>query len=178
MLRGDGALLVVTRRGVRMAGPPVSAPASPDPTSWAHGCAWAWTAAWLTVRGAAWRGPREVLADPAMSGTLQWNTGERLGRAGHRPDLAVAIAEGVVAVEVELQRKATSRLTAILAMYDRRIASGELAGLVYVCGGEAMGERVRGLAADAGIPARALRIELAGQARAEAESATAARRSA
>ena len=63
MLRGDGSLLVATRRGVRMTGLAVSAPAAPEPTWWAHDCACAWTAAWLTVRGAQeWQGPREVLA--------------------------------------------------------------------------------------------------------------------
>src|SRR5450755_3993702 len=40
MIRGQGSLLAATRRGVRMSGLPVSAPAAPDPASWAHdsGC--------------------------------------------------------------------------------------------------------------------------------------------
>jgi len=52
MIRGQGSLLAATRRGVRMAGLPVSAPAAPDPASWAHDSGCAWTAAWLGARGA------------------------------------------------------------------------------------------------------------------------------
>ncbi len=76
MLRGDGSLLVATRRGVRMTGLAVSAPAAPEPTWWAHDCACAWTAAWLTVRGAQeWQGPREVLSDPRLKRTVYWSSG-------------------------------------------------------------------------------------------------------
>jgi hypothetical protein len=37
--------------------PSVSAESAPAPTWWAHDCACAWTAAWLTLRGRDWRGP-------------------------------------------------------------------------------------------------------------------------
>jgi hypothetical protein len=161
MLRGDGSLLIATRRGVRMTGVPVSAPAPPEPTWWAHDCACAWTAAWLTVRGAKeWQGPREVLTDPRLKRTVQWSTRGGLRRAGHRPDLTVRARTGLVAIEVELERKSISRMEAILTMYRRWIAERELGGVAYVCGSDARAERVGDLAAQLGIPPGALRIEL------------------
>jgi hypothetical protein len=170
MFRGDGSLLVATRRGVRMTGLAVSAPAPPEPTWWAHDCACAWTAAWLTVRGAReWSGPREVLANPELKGTVVWSSRVSLRRSGHRPDLAVCTRVGLAAVEVELQRKDTSRMEGILSMYRGRIDAGKLAGVVYVCGSDARADRVYELANKVGIPARALRIELLSDVREEAE---------
>ena len=170
MFRGDGSLLVATRRGVRMTGLAVSAPAPPEPTLWAHDCACAWTAAWLTVRGARdWSGPRDVLADPDLKGTVVWSTRVSLRRSGHRPDLAVRAPAGLMAVEVELQRKNTSRMGGILSMYRSWIDAGKLAGVVYVCGSDARAGRVYELANKAGIKGRTLRIELLSDVREEAE---------
>jgi hypothetical protein len=161
MLRGDGSLLIATRRGVRMTGLAVSAPAPPEPTAWAHDRACAWTAAWLTVRGAQeWQGPREVLSDPRLKRTVQWSTRMSLRRAGHRPDLTVSARAGLVPIEVELERKSTSRLEAILTMYRRWIAERDIAGVAYICGSQARAERVRDLAAHVEIPSGGLRIEL------------------
>lgn len=169
MIRGEGLLLVATRRGVRMSGLRLTAPAEPEPVSWAHDCACAWTAAWLTIRGARdWRGPREVLVDPELKGKLLWSTRVKLQSSGHRPDLAVRIPAGLVAVEVELQRKATNRMHAILSMYRDWIENGKLAGLVYVCGSETGAERVHELAEQAGIAAGDRRIELLSMIRAQA----------
>ena len=100
MTSGKGSLLVATRRGVRMSGLAVGAAATPAPTWWDHDCACAWTAAWLSVRGREWRGPREVLADPQLKGELEWLTGTGWRRSGHRPDLAVVMESGTVAIEV------------------------------------------------------------------------------
>ena len=61
MLRGEGSLFFATRNGVRMLGVPLIGCATPAPTWWAHDVACAWTAAWLTVRGRAFLGPRELL---------------------------------------------------------------------------------------------------------------------
>ena len=55
-----------------------------------------------------------MLADPRLKGELEWLTGNGWRRRGHRPDLAVVMATGTVAIEVELQRKADNRLRAIL----------------------------------------------------------------
>jgi hypothetical protein len=50
-----------------------------------------------------------VLADPELKGTVVWSTRMSLRRSGHRPDLAVFTRLGLAVVEVELQRKDTSR---------------------------------------------------------------------
>src|SRR5438270_10606752 len=51
MTRGQGSLFLATRTGVRMTAIPLRAASTPAPTWWAHHCACAWAAAWLTVRG-------------------------------------------------------------------------------------------------------------------------------
>jgi hypothetical protein len=135
----------------------------------AHDRACAWTAAWFTVRVAEeWQGPREVLIDPELKRVVQWSSRVGLRRAGHRPDLTVRASAGLVAVEVELERKSTSRLEAILTMYRRWVAEREIGGVAYVCG-EARADRVREVAGQVGIPARALRIELLNVVREEAQ---------
>jgi hypothetical protein len=101
-----------------------------------------------------------VLTDPRLKRTVQWSTRVGLRRAGHRPDLAVRARAGLVAIEVELERKSISRLQAILTMYRRWIAERDIGGVAYVCGSDARAERVHDLAAQVGIPAGRLRIEL------------------
>jgi len=160
MTRGLGSLLVATDRGIRVAELALSAAPRPTPTWWAHDCACAWTAAWLTVRRAEWRGPREVLADPRLTGKLEWQTRTGWRRSAHRPDLTIAIPDGQVMVEVELQRKDTKRLAAILSMYRSWMDESRIAGVVYVCGSEPRADRVRAVSLEAGLPARATRIEL------------------
>ena len=118
-------------------------PAAPAPTWWAHDCACAWTAAWLSVRGREWRGPREVLADPRLKGELEWLTGTAGGASGHRPDLAVVMPTGMVAIEVELQRKADKRLRAILGLYGQWLTERQITGLIYVCRDDAVAKRIR-----------------------------------
>jgi hypothetical protein len=159
MTRGQGSLLVATRRGVRMSGIEVSAAAAPAPTWWAHNCACAWTAAWLSVRGRDWRGPREVLADPELRGKLEWRTGTGMRRSGHRPDLTVLIPAGTVAVEVEVARKSSKRLRAVLSLYRRWLAEERITGVIYVCGDPSAAERIGKVAHETGLPADALRTE-------------------
>jgi hypothetical protein len=168
MTRGQGSLLVATRRGVRMSGLAVGAPAAPAPTWWAHDCACAWTAAWLSVRGRDWRGPREVLAAPGLKGELEWLTGHGWRRSGHRPDLAVVMSNGMVAIEVELQRKATNRLRAVLGLYGSWLAQRRITGLIYVCRDEAVADRVREFGVQTGLPDGALRVELLSAVQAQA----------
>ena len=169
MTRGQGSLLVATRRGVRMSGLGVSAPAAPAPTWWAHDCACAWTAAWLATRGREWRGPREVLTDPRLKGELEWVTGNGRRRSGHRPDLAVVMPTGIVAIEVELQRKADNRLRAILGLYGQWLSERRITGLIYVCRDEAGSERIRESGIAAGLPDGALRVELLSTVQAQAQ---------
>jgi hypothetical protein len=143
MTRGHGSLLVATERGIRVAELTLSAAPRPTPTWWAHDCACAWTAAWLTVRGADWRGPRQVLADPGLTGRIEWQTRNGWRDATHRPDLALAIHDGQVVVEVELQRKDTKRLAAILSMYRKWLDERRIIGVVYVCASQHLAHRVR-----------------------------------
>ena len=168
MTRGRGSLLVATRRGVRMSGLGVGAAAAPAPTWWDHDCACAWTAAWLSVRGREWRGPREVLAEPELKGELEWLTGTGWRRSGHRPDLAVVMGTGTVAIEVELQRKADKRLRAILGLYARWLTERRITGLIYVCRDDAVAKRIRELGPAVGLPDGALRLELLSTVQAEA----------
>lgn len=168
MTRGDGSLFLATRRGVRVCGVDVTACAAPAATWWAHDCACAWTAAWLTARNADWHGPREVLRDQSLSGKLEWQTRSGWRRATHRPDLTLTIPAGQVAIEVELQRKADKRLDAILAMYRRWLGESRVAGVVYVCGSQSLADRIRNHAVAAGVPSRATRIELLDSVRTEA----------
>jgi hypothetical protein len=168
MMRGDGSLLAPTRRGVLVAGLPVTAPAEPHPAMWAHDCACAWTAAWLSVRGRDWLGPREILIDPEWKRKVKWRTGHGLRRATHRPDLGVEIPAGRVALEVELQRKANYRLEGILDMYNDWVTFDELAGVIYVCRDENLAERIAAFAEHVGLPKRSLRTLLLDHIREEA----------
>jgi hypothetical protein len=160
MTRGWGSLLVATRRWVRMCELPLSPAPAPAPTSWAHDCACAWTAAWLSVRGRDWRGQREVLTDAELKGEIEWRTRAGTRRAGHRPDLAVRIPAGLVAVEVELERKAGNRLGAILSLYARWLAEDRLTGVIYVCADQTRAESITAAAAHAELPDDGLRAEL------------------
>jgi hypothetical protein len=168
MTRGSGHLVVATRRGVQVSGLGVSAPSPPSAPWWAHDCACAWTAAWLSVRGRDWHGPREVLGDADLAGEIEWRTGSGLRRAGHRPDLAVVIPDGTVAIEAELERKSNNRLGAILSLYSRWIREERLAGVMYVCADQRLAERVSAYGSEVGIREGALRTLLVEQVRQEA----------
>ena len=78
-----------------------------------------------------------MLGDAVLQGEIQWRTGAGTRRAGHRPDLAVHIPAGVVAVEVELQRKDNARLSAILSLSGRWLVEDRITGVIYVCADEA-----------------------------------------
>jgi hypothetical protein len=171
MIRGQGSLLAATRRGVRMSGLPASAPAAPDPASWAHDSGCAWTAAWLGARGAReWRGPREVLIDPDLNRTVVWSTRSSLRRSGHRPDLML---HALLAVEVELQRKSASRMVGIASMYRAWMSEGGIAGVLYVCANARLADHVLAHVAQAGIPhGHGLWIELLEDVREQARGGT------
>ena len=166
MTVGRGSLLVATRAGVRMTGLDVAAARRPAPTWWAHLEACAWAAAWLTVRGRELQGCREVDADPSWRGEIRWRDGRGQHRVGHRPDLAWCTDGGRVAIEVELARKATARLEAILGLHARWRAGGQTGGVIYVCADQCGCERVRelgagrGLTTDRGGGLRVERLEL------------------
>ena len=171
MTRGRGSLLVANHRGVRVAELALTAAPDPAPVWWAHHCACAWTAAWLTTGGAPWAGPREILADPSLTGTLEWQTRTGCRRAAHRPDLTLTVPEGRVIVEVELQRKADNRLAAILSMYRQWLDGSRIVGVVYVCDNANLAERIRSRTLAAGLPASATRVELLDTIHAQATGA-------
>jgi hypothetical protein len=117
---------------------------------------------WVTVmlRSRDWKGPREVLADPELKGKVFWNTRVKLRSTGHRPDLAVGGARGLIPIEVELQRKDTSRTEGILVMYRGWITERKIRGVAYVCGNQSIAGRIDELAQGVGIPKEARRIDL------------------
>jgi hypothetical protein len=161
-VRGDGSLVVITRRGVCQTGLEVAAPRTPAPTWWAHLHACAWAAAWLTARGRAMQGPREVAVDDSWTGELRWRDARGQRKAHHRPDLAWLVEGQRVAVEVELQRKSTPRLEAILALHQRWRSSGHTGGVIYICGDHEIRDRTVRVAAAHDLktgPGGGLRVE-------------------
>jgi hypothetical protein len=175
MTRGDGSLLLVTPGGVdRVRGTARAPSRPPSPTWWSHHVACAWTAAWFTVRGRAIQGPAEIDADDSWRGELSWRDGRGPHQVGHRPDLAWLPDGGRVAVEVELARKATPRLEAVLDLHAAWRADGRSAGVIYVCADELMRDRVVKLAADRGLSRErggGLRAELLDEVQRQAREA-------
>ena len=174
MARGDGSLLIATKRGVLVSGLYVAASSEPRPTWWAHHCACAWTAAWFTAGGSEWQGPREVLADPGLRVELEWEEhsnwrqGSGWRSAGHRPDLTTVSNVGLTLVEVDLPAKSSKRRIAVLKRYRDRISEGRIGGVLYVCATEAGRERIENGADSAYFNTRRLRTMLIGTVRARA----------
>ena len=178
MRRGDGSLIVLTRRGAVEAGyPPGRALRSLAPTTWAHSSACAWASAWLELRGHTWWSEREIAQDPFWRREVRY--GDRRGsvRVTHRPDLGVRVAGRPAAIEVELQRKVRARLVGILRMYAQA-SGGEdaaLGGVLYVTSREDVADAVRRAAADGGLRAPALSFRTLQEVIAQARSAAAQR---
>jgi hypothetical protein len=162
MAYGEGSLLTVTRLGVIRSGAQVTTPPLPAPTWWAHHSACAWVAAWLTARGRAMQGPREIDVDDTWRGEISWQ--DNRGRHGvhHRPDLAWVTESTRVAIEVELSRKSNARLAAIVSLHARWRADRNTAGVLYVCRDQAGCDRIIEAAAAHGLHAEGrggLRVE-------------------
>lgn len=106
-VRGEGSLIWATRAGIPVCGAQaVAINNDPEPISWAHYDASAWTCAWLTARGRAMIAPREMLLRPEWRGQVEWREHYEPRKRGHRPDLAVRLSNGgVLPVEVELTDK-------------------------------------------------------------------------
>jgi hypothetical protein len=134
MVRGEGSLFFATRRGVdflRLAVPPATTPA---PTWWAHDTACAWLAAWYSVRGRSFLGPRELLNSRKWLGALEWMDRDSFKQSGHRPDLVGYGPVGTVAFEVELAPKSKPRLDAIMCLHQDWLLAGQSKRVVYICG--------------------------------------------
>lgn len=93
-----------------------------------HARAVSWVAALATLREHAWVSDLEARSRPEWLVPVVWAS----RRAQHRPDLGIELRGARVAVEVEQSAKAPRRLDAILAGYEHALASGTLAGLIYV----------------------------------------------
>ncbi|MGZ4219420.1 MAG: hypothetical protein ACXVHB_28320 [Solirubrobacteraceae bacterium] len=134
--RGEGSLFFATRKGVGMLGVALIGCTTPAPTSWAHDVACAWTAAWMTVRGRRFLGPRELLVDSQWSGRLELVHRISGRHLGHRPDFIGIVDDHRIALEVELAPKSRQRLDAILRLQRSWLAVRKTTGIVYVCGNE------------------------------------------
>lgn len=148
---GEGSLLVVTRDGIGRAGVPVAPARVPAPTWWAQMRACAWTAAWLTRRGQLALGPCELADEDIWRGELRWRDRSGWRSSGHRPDLLREVDEVPVAVEVELARKSTARLSAVLELQALWRSQGKTGGVTYVCANKLVCERVQRIAARHGL---------------------------
>jgi hypothetical protein len=178
MRRGDGSLIVLTRRGAVEAGyAPGRALRSLAPTTWAHSSACAWVSAWLELRGHMWWSEREIAQDPFWRREVRYQ--DRRGTVGvtHRPDLGVRVAGRPAAIEVELQRKVRARLVGILRMYAQASAGEDpgLGGVLYVTSREDVADAVRRAAADGGLRAPALSFRTLAEVVAQARHAAAQR---
>jgi hypothetical protein len=158
MTRGDGSLVAITAKGAVMAGCPASrARRMYAPTTWAHQSACAWVSAWLEVCGHAWWSEREIAEDEGWQYDVNYRDRRGTVRVTHRPDLAVQMPSGPVAIEVELQRKVRARLVGILRMYeDHTQDDGTLAGVIYVCDRVDVADAVKRAADDVWLQAPAL----------------------
>jgi hypothetical protein len=161
MVRGEGSLFFATRKGVLVLGLPLIGCTAPAPTWWAHDSACAWTAAWMTVRGRNYLGPRELLVDTEYSGRLDLLHRISGRPLGHRPDFVGLNNGNRIAIEVELAAKSKPRLDSILRMHRDWIAAGKTNGLVYICGNEEGRRRIERANGRVNVmPGYSLRIEL------------------
>jgi hypothetical protein len=153
MRRGDGSLIVLTRHGALAAGQPATrALRSVGPTMWAHATACAWVSAWLQLRNRSWAGEREVLEHAFWRLELLYRDHRGTVQQTHRPDLAVRVTNGLIAIEVELQRKAARRQRGICAMYKGLTdAHGPLLAVIYVTDRNDVSQLVERTAAQVGL---------------------------
>ncbi|MDA0141184.1 hypothetical protein [Solirubrobacter deserti] len=118
-----------------------------------HARAVSWVAALVTVRERIWVSDLEARSREAWLVPVVW--ADR--RARHRPGLGIELRGARIAVEVELSAKAPRRLDAILGGYEHALASGALAGLIYVSDRPDVLEAVNRSAARVGLPRSKLR---------------------
>ncbi|MGO9498151.1 MAG: hypothetical protein ACLQA5_15810 [Solirubrobacteraceae bacterium] len=171
MVRGEGSLFFATRTGVRVLGLPLIACTRPAPIWWAHDVACAWTAAWMTVRGRTYLGPRELLIDPVWSGRLELIHRISGRPLGHRPDFVGMVEDRRIAVEVELAPKSKQRLDAILRLHRDWLWDKKTNGIVYICGSEEGRRRIRRANERVDVmPGYSLRIELLDTIKTEARA--------
>ncbi len=155
MRRGDGALVMVTRKGALEAGHPARrALRSLSPMGWAHASACAWVSAWLHLRGRDWISEREILDDDFWRFDLRYQDHRGTVRRTHRPDLGAHTLSGPVAIEVELQPKTAARLRGICWMYAQLSEDdAPLDGVIYVTDRPDLADLIGHTAATVGLEA-------------------------
>jgi hypothetical protein len=140
-----------SRTGIAVAAVRVRAAGPPAPTWWAHHCAVAWTAAWVSSRGHDLLGARELLDGDEWSGEISWRDYHGFKSARHRPDLVACRRGGdQVAIEVELTKKSAERLPAILLRHAVWRSRGQTGGVGYVVAEQDGCERIKNYAAYVG----------------------------
>lgn len=151
----EGSVLLITPAGRRLVGKDLGrvGPGLGSLFGRTHGRAVSWVAAHATLKGRDWVSDREARTRPEWLVPLLW-TG---GRRSHRPDLGVVLAGGRIAVEVELSRKSSQRLRAILAGYAAELLAGRLSGVLYFSDRPDVLRRVQQEAGAVGVPAWGLR---------------------
>ena len=126
-----GGAVAITPAGVRvsqeMSATAVMAPRPQAASLARHARTVSWVAASMQRRGFDWAGP------PQLREQGNWRV-TRDDHAQHSPDLGVIVDGRRLAVEVELQPKAKTRLLGILNGYRRATEAGQLDGVTYVCG--------------------------------------------
>jgi hypothetical protein len=137
---GEGPVIAITPRGIRLAGADVRSGSTPASiTALQHGRGVSWIAAHCERRGRPWFGPTEV---------RDIGLGVKLPRQGaeppklHLPDLGFLFEGERWAVEFERMSKGRDRLRRILAGYRSAQLAGELGWVLYVCDTEAIEELV------------------------------------
>ncbi len=163
MLRGEGSLFVVTRRGVTAAGVQAKPLRAPSQAFQARHRAVAWTAAWLKRSGLELLGPRELVGHNRWSAELLYYDSQGYKQAEHHPDFVAKVKDGYVCIEVAVPATPTKRLEAIMQQHEGWRWIGQSRGVIYICEDQRASERVTRIGRHAGLlagPGGGLRIEL------------------
>jgi DNA-binding transcriptional ArsR family regulator len=142
-----GGVLVVTPRGVRLAGYTLS---SRTPTrslgGLQHGRGVSWIASHCERAGRRWSGPGQLRAN-GWPMKLPPKVGP--GARTHMPDLDFTLGRDERwAAEFERMPKNPERLRRILTGYRNALLSGDLGGVLYVCANERIARSVEDRARD------------------------------
>ncbi len=96
-------------------------------------------------------GVARAVKDAEWSGQISWRDRGGYREATHRPDLVIHRNGGHVGLEVELSKKSTERLRAILRRHLVWWCGGATGGVIYVCRDVDGCERIRKVGADIGF---------------------------
>ena len=142
---GEGAVLVITPRGVRAAGYAANSHSSTSSrVGLMHGRGVSWIAAHCQRCGRPWLGPAELRAD-GWPMKLAPRPGSR--RESHMPDLGFVLdGRERWAVEFERTAKGQNPLEQILEGYREAQLRGDVDAVLYVCADDYIAGRVESIA--------------------------------